>query len=219
VKFLQINYLLIISVLPLLGCQISNKSTTQIDNKSYINEFELLQENSNNQTSVRISSPRAILDPINNDIEIFKSKIEILNEIGKDFKVESGNSRLNNISNVIRVYNDVSISFLDNDDSYITTDSFEWDLNTSVIDINNPLNINFDNTKIYASNGFYNIKSSLLKIDNTELNRNINSPEGDIKYQLRLISDFAKWYKNENTLVFTSNDKQVETTINVLLTK
>jgi len=31
--------------------------------KSYINDFELLQENPNNQTSVKITSPNAIIDP------------------------------------------------------------------------------------------------------------------------------------------------------------
>ena len=106
-----------------------------------------------------------------------------------------------------------------NQDYYITTNSFDWDLNTSIIDINNPLNINFDNTRINATNGFYNIDSSLLKIDNSEFNRYIYNSKGEEEYQVKIISDFAKWFKKDNTLVFTSNEKQVETTINFLLTE
>ena len=55
----------------------NQKILTQIDNKSYIKDFELLQENPNNQTNVRITSPKAIIDPTNNNIEIFDSLIEI----------------------------------------------------------------------------------------------------------------------------------------------
>ena len=79
--------------------------TINIDNKSYINDFEILHINPNNQTSVKITSPKAIIDPINNDIEIFESSIEILNKNGKDFKIISGNSTLNNLSNFINVFN------------------------------------------------------------------------------------------------------------------
>ena len=205
--------------MPLLGCQKSNISTAQVDNKSYINDFELLQENPNKETSLKITSPKAIIDPTINDIEIYESSIEILNENGIDFLVESGNATLNNLSNNIRVFNNVNISFLKDSDYNISTNSFDWDLNTSVIDINNPLDINFENTKINASKGFYNIDFSLLKIDNTRFNRKINNSEGVEEYQVEIKSDFAKWFKNDNKLVFTSNEKQVETTIKFLLTK
>ena len=47
-KNLPIYFLLIITTLPLFGCQKSSKSYTEIDNKSYINDFELLQDNPNN---------------------------------------------------------------------------------------------------------------------------------------------------------------------------
>ncbi len=218
-KYLPIYFLLIISTLPLFGCQKSNKSSTQKDNKSYIKDFELLQENPNNQTSVKITSPKATIDPKNNDIDIFDSSIELLNKNGQDFKVKSGKSTLNNLTNSISVFNSVNISFLDKQDYYINTNSFYWDLNTSIIDINNPLNINFDNTRINATNGVFNTYASLLKIDNSELNRSIYNSKGEEEYQVIIISDFAKWFKKDNTLVFTSNEKQVETTINFLLTQ
>ncbi len=218
-KSFNIYLLFILTIFPLLGCQKSNKSTAQFDNKSYINDFELLQENPNKETSVKITSPKAIIDPTINDIEIYESSIEIMNKNGIDFQVESGNATLNNLSNNIRVFNNVNISFLKDSDYNISTNSFNWDLNTSVIDINNPLDINFENTKINASKGFYNIDFSLLKIDNTRFNRIINNSEGVEEYQVEIKSDFAKWFKNDNKLVFTSNEKQVETTIKFLLTK
>ena len=218
-KSFNIYLLFILTIFPLLGCQKSNNSTAQVDNKSYINDFELLQENPNKETSVKITSPKAIIDPTINDIEIYESSIEIMNENGIDFQVESGNATLNNLSNNIRVFNNVNISFLKDSDYNISTNSFNWDLNTSVIDINNPLDINFENTKINASKGFYNIDFSLLKIDNTRFNRKINNSEGVEEYQVEIKSDFAKWFKNDNKLVFTSNEKQVETTIKFLLTK
>ena len=218
-KYLPIYYLLIITSLPLFGCQKLNKSSTQIDNKSYIKDFELLQENPNSNTSVRVTSPKAIIDTSNNDIDIFDSSIELLNKNGQDFIVKSGNSTLNNFTNTIRVFNSVNISFLDNQDYYINTSSFDWDLNTSNIDINNPVIINFNNTRINATNGFYNIDASLLKIDNIEFNRYIYNSKGEEEYQVKIISDFAKWFKKDNILVFTSNEKQVEATINFLLTQ
>ncbi len=218
-KYLQVYFVLIITILPLLGCQKSNKLNSQLDDKSYINNFELLQENPNNQTSLRIVSPKAIIDPKSNNLEIIESSIEIFNKNGQDFKVKSGNSILNNLTNSIRVFNNVNISFPNNQDYYITTNSFDWDLNTSVIDINNEVNINLDNTKINASNGFYNIGYGLLNIDNSELNRNVYNSSGEEKYQIQIKADFAKWFKKDNTLVFTSNEKQVQTTINFLITE
>ena len=218
-KYLQIYFLIIITTLPLFGCQKSIKSTTKIDNKSYINNFELLQENSNNLTSIKITSPKAIINPTNNDIEIFESSIKLLNKKGQDFNVKSGNSTYKNLTNSIRVFNNVKISFLNKKDYSITTDSIYWDLNNSVINITNQVDINFDNTQIKASNGYYNINSRLLKIDNSEFNRNIYNSQGQDEYQVNIKSDFAKWFKKDNTLVFTSNDKQVETTINFLFTE
>ena len=117
-KLFNIYLLLIISIFPLIGCQKSNKSTAKIDNNSYINDFELLQENQNNETSVKITSPRAIINPSNSDIEIYDSSIVILNKNGIDFKVKSGNSTLDNLSNNIRVFNNVNISFLKNSIMY-----------------------------------------------------------------------------------------------------
>tara|TARA_B100000965_G_C19503340_1_gene718484 strand:+ start:548 stop:1147 length:600 start_codon:yes stop_codon:yes gene_type:complete len=193
-----------------------NKSIVKIDNKSYINDFELLQKNSNNITSVKITSPKAIIDIKNNDIKIFKSSIEIFNKNGQDFQVKSDNSIFNNFSNVISVFNNVKFSFFENEDYYITTNSIKWDLNTSIIDINNPIKLNFMDTTINASNGNYNIVDSLLKIDNSEFKRNIYNSESDKGYQVEIKSDIAKWYKNDNTLEFLSDDKQVETTLKFL---
>ena len=218
-KLLPIYFLLIITTLPLFGCQKSNKPSTQIDNKSYINNFELLQENPNNRTSIRITSPKAIINPTNNDIDIFNSSIELLNKNGQDIKVNSGNSTLNNLTNSIKVFNNVNISFLDKEDHYINTNSLDWDLSTSIIDINDPIDINFDKAIITATNGFYSIDTSILKIENSVFNRYIYNSKGEDKYHINIVSDFAEWFENDNTLVFISNEKQVETTINVLLTK
>ena len=218
-KYLKIYFFLIITFLPILGCQRSSNLLDEIDNKSYINDFELLQQNPNTQTKVKITSPKAIIDPLNNDIEIFDSFIEIINQTGDVFNINSGNSTLDNLSNSIRVFNNVNLSFFDNHDYYITTDAFEWDLNTSVININNPVNLIFDNTWIKSSNGFYNIDSSQLEMSNVELNRNIYNPNGNEEYQIKIKSDITKWFKRKNTLVFVSNVKQVETTINFLPAK
>ncbi len=218
-KSLQIYFLLVFTIFTQFGCQKTNKTNILIDNKSYINNFELLQERPDNQTSVKITSPKAIIDPLTNDIEIIESSIEILNKNNEGLIVKSGKSTLNNFSNFIRVFNNVNISFLKDRHYYITTNSLDWDLNRSVININNPFNINFDSSYINASNGLYNIDLSLLKIENTEFHRNIYNSDGNVEYKVDIKSDFAKWFKNDNKLIFTSNNKQVETTINVLLTE
>ena len=218
-KFFSIYFPLLITIITLLGCKKSTKSSTEIDNKSYIMDFELLQENPNNQTSIKITSPKATVDPSNNNLEILESTIEVLTKDGQDFRIKSGNSILNNITNSIKVFNSVNISFLNRPDYYITTNSFLWDMQTSIIDINNPVKVNFNNTKITATNGSYNIESKLLRIVNSDFNRvNFNS-EGHVDYEIKIKSDFAKWFKKDNTFVFRSKEKQVETTINFLITK
>jgi len=219
VKQTYLYFLIVLAIYPLLGCQKSSKPIAQLDNNSYITNFELLQKNTSNDTRIRITSPKATLDQTNNIIEIVKSSIEIINKDGQDFKVKSGYSTINNMSNLINVFNNVKISFIDNKDYYITTNSFTWDLNTSIIDINSPLNMNLDNTKIVATNGLYNLDLSKFKIANSVFNRNFFNSDGKKTYQVEIKSDLANWLKNENSLEFKSNDKQVETTINFLTTK
>ncbi len=218
-KKLILYVLTILQILPLLACQKIKNETQVIDNNSYIKDFELSQMNTNNDTIIKISSPRAIIDPYNNDIEIFDNLIKILNKNGQDVQVNSGNSSLNSSANFIRVFNNVNISLLKNKNYFVTTDSFTWDLNSSIIDLNSPLDMNFDNTKITSSNGSYDISSGLLIINDNIFNRSVFDTEGRKNYQLQISSDMASWFKNENILEFTSKNKQVETTIHFLSIK
>ena len=218
-KKLPIFLLSIFTVFPLLACQKTQVRINEVDNKSYINDFELLQENTKNNTRIMITSPQATLDPTNNNIEITDSSINILNTNGEDIKIRSGQSSLNNLQNLIRVYKNVNISLINNKDSYIKTDSFDWDLSKSIIDLNNPLNITFDNTTISSSHGLYNIDSGKLKINNNIFKRNIFNKEGEKIYRIIIIADLAKWKKDGNTFEFTSNERQVETTVNFLSIK
>ena len=207
-------------IVAILGCQKIQNEQKEIDNKSYINDFELSQKNSLNETLVKITSPKAVIDPNSNDIEIFDNLIKIIDKDGEeDIEVKSNNSILNNSSNFIKVFNNVNISLVTNENYYITTESFIWDLNSSHINLNSPLYINLDNTNIRSSSGSYNINSSLLKINNNIFKRKIISSEGKEKYQIEVSSDIAKWFKKENILEFTSNNKQVETTIKFLTVK
>tara|TARA_B100001250_G_scaffold164370_1_gene141362 strand:+ start:615 stop:1274 length:660 start_codon:yes stop_codon:yes gene_type:complete len=219
VKKFSIYFILILFLYPILGCKKSNESSTQIDSKSYINDFELIQKNPKNNNIIRITSPKAIIDPIENDIEIIDSLIEIENKDGQIVSVISGYSSIENSLNLIKVFNNVSISLLKPKDFYIDTDSFIWNLNTSHIDLDNPLDINFESTRISSSSGDYNIETGTLYINNNILNRNILNSEGNQKYFITIISDMAKWYKSNNLLEFKSEDKQVETTIDFLTIK
>ncbi len=62
----------------------------------------------------------------------------------------------------------------------------------------------------------HKFRSSVLYI---ESNRYIYNSKGEEEYQVIINSELAKWYKKDNTLEFTSIEKQVETTINFLLTE
>ncbi len=207
-------YISIFTLLPLFACQ--KVPNEVIDDRSYINDFELYQENSKNDSRIRITSPKAIIDPSTTGIEIFDSSIDILNSNGMDVQIKSGNSTINNSTDKIRVYNNAYISLVDTKNSFITTNNFDWDLNTSKINFNSPLDINFENTKIISSNGIYNIDSSQLQIYNNIFNRTIFNKNGKPLFKIKIISEMASWLKKDNSLVFSSNGKQVETTINFL---
>ena len=215
----NLYFLSIIIIFNLFGCDRSLNNDIDIDNKSYINDFELKQDNTKNNTSIIITSPKAILDPINNYVEIIDSSISILNSNGQDIKIKSGRSSLNNYKNLIRAYNNVNISLINSENSFINTNSFYWDLNKSYIHLNRPLNIYLKNTSINSSDGFYNIDSDQLKINNNIFNRNIFNDEGYLIYQINIKADIAKWFKSDNSLHFKSNNKQIETTINFLSVK
>ena len=210
-------YLIILfSVVPLMSCQKTNNNIVEVDNSSYISDFELVQKNQTNDSIIKIISPKAIIDNFNNDIKIFDSSIEISNKDLKDIKIKSGKATLNNLDNIIRVSNNVNISLVDSKNYFVNTESFIWDLSKSRINLDKPLDIDLDNTNITSSSGSYNIKLGELKIMNNYFNRSLFNKEGKEKYQIEITSDVAKWIKNKNTLEFKSNNKQVETTINIL---
>ena len=106
-----------------------------------------------------------------------------------DVLIKSGNSTLNNSTNLIKSYNNVNISILETENYFVITDSFVWDLNSSTINLTNPLDINFGNTMITSSSGIYNINSSLLKIDNNIFKRSVYNSDGIEQYQIEIISD------------------------------
>ena len=93
---LLLKFISLLTILPLTACQQSPNANIDFDNKSYINNFELIQENSTNDTLIKINSPKAIIDPTINNIEILNSSIEIINKLGDDVRIKSGYSYLNN---------------------------------------------------------------------------------------------------------------------------
>ena len=215
-----IRYSVILSsVLTLLACQDPNNNVRDVDDKSYITEFELIQDNPKNNSRVEIKSSKAIIDQSSNDIEIFDSSILILNNNVKDVQIISGRSNLNNFKNSIQAYNNVYISLLDGSNSYIKTKSLNWNLNKSNIIFNNPIYINLNNTSIHSTDGLYNTESNLLKINNNVFNRTIYNSEGEEKYRIEIKSDKAKWFKDKELLEFSTESSQVETTINFLTSK
>jgi len=204
---------------PLSGCHRTQNKSKNMDNNSQIIDFELLQENPKSENSIRITSPKAIINPNTNDISIFDSSIEIFSKNGGDILVKSGESSFYNSQSLIEVYNKVFITLLDEDNHFIRTSSLNWDLDTSSISLDSPLDINFDNTNISSSNGLYNINLGILTIYNNNLKRNIINMNSRENYEVKIISDFARWTKESNLLEFISNNKQVETTINFLTIK
>ena len=199
-----------------MSCQRTNNNIVEVDNNSYISDYELVQKNQDNDRIIKIISPKAIIDNFNNGIKIFDSSIEISNKNLKDIIIKSGNANLNNIDNIIKVFNNVNISLVDSKNYFVNTESFIWDLSKSSINLDKPLHIDLDNTNITSSSGSYNIKLGELKIMNNYFNRSIFNNDGNEKYQIEIKSDVSKWIKNDNTLEFKSNNKQVETTINIL---
>ena len=212
----HINTISLFFILPLIACQKTKVESNDIDNLTYINNFELLQENPSKDTTIKIISPKATINPTNNDIQIFNSSIEVIKTNGQSFQIKSINSTLNNYKNLIRAYNNVYISLLDDKNSFIKTNSVDWDLDSSNINLNSPLQINSKNTTIISSDGIYNIELGQLKINNNIFNRSIFNEKGEYLYKIRIIADMAKWIKDNNSLQFTSNNKQVETTIDFL---
>ena len=211
-----LSLIILFSVFPLMSCQRTNNNIDKVDNNSYISDFELIQKNQSNDSIIKIISPKAVIDNFNNNIKIFDSSIEISNKNLKDIKIKSGKATLNNLDNIINVFNNVHISLVDSKNYFLNTESFIWDLSKSRINLDKPLHIDLDKTNITSSSGSYNIKLGELKIMNNYFNRSIFNNEGKEKYQIEITSDVAKWIKNKNTLEFKSNNKQVETTINIL---
>ena len=211
--------ILLFPSLTLLSCRNTENNQIIDDNKSYINKFELIQKNSKNNTIIKITSPKAIIDPTNSDIEVLDSSIELYKNNSQNLKIISGKSYFNNKNNFLSVNKNVYITLFDDQISFIKTNSFDWDLNTSNINLHSPLDVNFNNATLAATNGSYNIDSNVLNISNNVFNKNIYNQEGKELYKIEIISDKINWFNESNLIEFSSIKKQVYTKINFLGTK
>ena len=61
-KQTYLYFLIVLAIYPLLGCQKSSKPLAQLDNNSYITNFELLQKNGCEIASTRLNSYKPIID-------------------------------------------------------------------------------------------------------------------------------------------------------------
>ncbi len=207
------------SILFLSACKSFKNQSIETDDKSYISDFELIQRNIRNDSIIRINSPKAIINQITNDFEIFDSSIELSNTIDNKLQINSGRSTLNNSQNIIKVFNNVNINLQNNPSSFIRTQSLSWNLGRSLISLTSPLELNLKNTKIISESGLYNIDTNQLKLNNNIFTRSVNNINGLNNYQIEIVSDVALWSKDNNLLEFKSNEKQVESTINFLGTE
>ena len=215
-----INYLCTsVLIIFLLSCERSRKQTSQIDVNSYIKDFELIQKNIRNDSIIKIKSPKAIINQTSNDFQIFDSLIELSNKTGKDLQINSGRSTLNNSQNILRIFNNVNVTLKNNQNSFIKTETLDWDLGRSLISLTTPLEVNLLNTKILSESGQYIIDKNQLIINNNLFKRSIFNTNGIRKYQIEIISDIATWSTMNNLLEFKSIDKQVESTIDFLSTE
>ena len=213
------SFLAPILIIFLLSCERSREQTSQIDDNSYIKDFELIQKNVRNDSIIKISSPKAIINQTSNDFQVFDSSIELSNKTGKDLQIESGRSTLNNSQNILRIFNNVNVTIKNNQKSFIKTETLDWDLGRSLISLTTPLEVNLLNTKILSESGQYIIDKNQLIINNNVFKRSIFNINGIRKYQLEIISDIATWSTKNNLLEFKSFDKQVESTIEFLSTE
>ena len=113
--------ILFIFILPLTSCKYNDNQLA--DNNAHINNFELVQENPSNDTSIKISSPKAIIDPfiwdLNKSIINFDSPLEInsnsttISSTDGRYNIDSKTLNLNNIifnesifnSKMVKAYN------------------------------------------------------------------------------------------------------------------
>ena len=211
----NLHKLILFSILffPLSSCQNSSNLRSEIDNKGYLTEFNLIQENPINNSTIIINSPKAIIDQKNNDLKIFDSSIEFNDTSNSNIFIKSGESSINQSTNTIESIDNVNISFGHDNLSNITTDKLFWNLDTSIIVIDSKLIFNFDDTKILSDKGIYFTNISQLILDNVFYQKNFTNAQGDQIYNIIIKSDSASWLKENKLLEFTSTNKQVESNI------
>ena len=201
--------------LSLISCKSNTNLSNNNDNNTHITDFELIHENPANNTKIRINSPKARLDSSTQNIQIFKNEIEIINQPDKIIKIQSGNATINNATKFISAANNVIISDSEQPINSIETRQLYWDLNDSIINLDNELSINLPNTNIYSKKGNYDLNLDLVYLHEVLLTRTINTIDGFRSYEITITADKSKWLKEHNSLEFTSDNGQVETTIDL----
>ena len=201
--------------LSLISCKTNTGLETNTDNNTYITDFELIHNNQLNNRKIIINSPKAIIDSSSQNIQIINSNMQILDKTQKIINIKSGNAILDNTTKVISANDNVVISDTQNQGSSLKTNKLNWNLKNSIINLDNQLFIKFPNTKIHSEKGIYDISLDRLYLKDVQFNRTSNTKKGLTSYEISINANNAKWLKDDNSLEFTSEIGQVETTIDL----
>ncbi len=201
--------------LSLISCKNNRSIEKNIDYNSHITDFELIHDNPLNNTKIIINSPKAILDSSTQNIQIKDNKMEIIDKSETNVTIKSGNATFNNKTKIISATDNIVITDSQNQASSIETSMLNWNLNNSIINLDNEMLINLPNTNIYSKEGTYNISLDLIKLNDVLFTSTSNTKNGLTSYEISITADNTKWLKENNSLEFTSEKGQVETTINL----
>ena len=208
--------------------QTINKSTIQPDKPSElitnneisqpntysISKFILNQLDEEGNPHFSLTSSKAVVNPITGDMDATDIVINIEGEDLLFNVISASNCIIDKEKNLISLQGQVKLSGFRDEESNLTADFVEWDINAERINVIGNIKLNYLLTRLTSSKATYDLKSEQF-IFTGFTTYNVFADNSNINPLIKLESNFAKIDNKTKKIEFYSKSRPVRSIINL----
>ncbi|ABX08829.1 LPS export ABC transporter periplasmic protein LptC [Prochlorococcus marinus] len=208
------KYILKFSALIFIFFSIASCTHSSQDSNDYlysINKFNLNQSDAEGNKLFDLTSPSAIIDNVNKQIETSTANIIIYNSKKPLYNIKSNSSKINDNGKIMYLDGNVKLQNIENKNIFIKSTKVEWHTQKSSINFLGDVFGNFNTTSIRSKRATYNL--NLERITFYDIyDFNIIS-DNSRKKIFKVYASSAIWDGKSGTFEFFTNDQPVKSQV------
>tara|TARA_Y100001968_G_C19375455_1_gene727378 strand:+ start:480 stop:1136 length:657 start_codon:yes stop_codon:yes gene_type:complete len=200
------------TLISVISC--SNNEEISTNNDFSITNFKLNQLDRAGRPHFNLSSTKATIDPITNDIEADDVAITIPSKNALFNKINASKALIDKVNNKLYLIDNVKLVGFKDKTSVLYANNIKWNINKQKIFINGNIRLKYMNTYITSSKAIYSEHTNEIVF--TGITNYTLYKDNISKFPLiNLKADYAKIDNNSKKIEFSSTNSQVESIVNI----